>query len=190
MPMICDATTRIPYHHRFATHCRALRQLYGLHYHLGSLGGRNCATVWFMSNGIVRHVTCSSEATPGLGYAMHSERACFDDIQQELAQGATVIRVYTERFPCGPQNHNCLNFLRQQLDPLANPVRVYWTFPWPDASDYTLKHKRDDPDEYARAAKIARCERRLGSAEVKRAGAAVLLPGPWGTAVGEYDGYV
>lgn len=182
--MICDQSTRVSYYHAIATHCRRLRQLYGLSramggYGLGGLGGRNCATVWFNVAGNVRHVTCSSEATPGLGYSKHSEKACFDDIQRELAEGAEVVQVYTERFPCGPQNQNCFNFLQQRLDP---DVRVYWSFDWPDASFFTGKRKREDPDEYGRAAKKAKHLRAEGTKQCKLAGRAVLQRGPWGTA--------
>lgn len=184
--MICNHTTKIPHHDEIATQCRKLRQLYGLPkvsggYDLGNLGGRNCATVWYELNGELKFVTCSSEAmqSPSLGYAMHSEKACFDEIEGEINEGAKVVQVYTERIPCGPDNQNCFNFLHEKI---GQDVKVYWSFEWPDTSDFTKKRKRDDPIEYNNAAKRAKKERKQGTKMCIDAGKAVLQPGPWGTA--------
>jgi Xanthomonas XOO_2897-like deaminase len=182
--MICDDTTKIDFWNPIAADCVRLRQLYGLPRHmggygLGSLAGRNCAIVWFDHNGNVQHVTCSSEAARQLGYSSHSEKACFHEIQHELDHGAQVVQVYTERFPCGPHSgQNCYDFLEKRI---GQHVRVFWSYPYPDVSDFTTKRKREDPDEYDREGKRAKKERDLFNRQVRRSVKAFSEPGTWGT---------
>lgn len=173
--MICDHTTWVPHFHPFALLCHQLRALYFQHGIWGNngLGGRNCATIFYRRHlgGNICHVTCSSES--GVGASRHSERVCYDELLAREGWGGghaagQVLLVYTERFPCGPQNHNCFGFLDGWL---PDDTAVFWSFLWPDANDFykptgKTKRKRDDSD-WKTSQKMARQGRTQGTKELK-----------------------
>jgi len=164
--MICNQSTWVPHFHVIAGLCHQLRALY-IQNNLGDLGGRNCATIFYrrVHGGNICHVTNSSVS--GVGTAYHSEIACRDDLLERegwtLAHAAGQIEfVYTERYPCGPENANCHNVLLHWLLP---NTAVFWSFNWPDASDiYTgdsetkQKDRGPDWDEAKRDAKSQRAQ--------------------------------
>ena len=146
MPIICNATTWVPYWCAIATTCHQLRLLHFRYNLLGAggmgLGGRNCAAIFYrrVLGGNLCHVTNSSES--GVGASRHSERVCYDElIQREGAMPPVIEFVYTERFPCGRDNQNCMAFLNNTM-PSRTPV--FWSFDWPDSADIDT---RDDPDD-------------------------------------------
>jgi hypothetical protein len=158
----CNDTTWVPYVHMFAVNCHQLRLMYfryGLEGGGHGLGGRNCATIYYrrVVGGNLCHVTNSSES--GIGAARHSERVCYDEmLSREGGMPPVIELVYSERFPCGPQNMNCLAFLNAVM-PAGTPV--FWSFDWPDASDLGGRLKRkheDDGDDPKREASRRRAE--------------------------------
>ena len=166
--MICNATTWVPYFNPVATGCHQLRALYHQH-NLGDLGGRNCATIWYrrVANGNLCHVSCSSES--GVGAARHSERVCQDELLARegwtvVQAAAQIICVYTERFPCGPQMHNCFNFLNGWL---AAQTPVFWSFEYPDAKDIDDPSDDDGAATQGRKAEKAKQLRAQGTKDLK-----------------------
>ncbi|MGO9809860.1 MAG: nucleic acid/nucleotide deaminase domain-containing protein [Isosphaeraceae bacterium] len=136
------------------------------------LGGRNCATIYYRRavNGNLCHVTNSSVS--GVGTSRHSERVCYDDmIEREGGRPQVIALVYTERFPCGPQNMNCLGFLHGHM---PNGTAVFWSFEWPDAADIGDppkggKKRGRDEDDVSMRKRVAKQRRAEGTRELKLA---------------------
>jgi Xanthomonas XOO_2897-like deaminase len=168
--VICDQTTWIPYFHVLAVNCHQLRLLYFQHGVEGAgghgLGGRNCATIYYrrVVGGNICHVTNSSESS--VGAARHSERVCHQEmIAREGGMPPVIECVYTERYPCGPANMNCLGFLNANM---PNGTPVFWSFDWPDAVDIVKlggPDKRKDPDDEAK--RDAKRRRKEGTRDLK-----------------------
>ena len=180
MAIVCNMTTWVPYFHVIAGRCLQLRLMYFQHGIQGAanqgLGGRNCATIYYrrVAGGNLCHVTNSSES--GVGAARHSERVCWAEmVAREGGVPAIIECVYSERYPCGPQNQNCYAFLDANL---PHGTHVFWSFEWPDVADTfgpkPKKRKKDgdgDYDDqmkkYKAAAEKARTAREAGTRDLK-----------------------
>ena len=172
MSVICNDTTWVPYFSAVATTCHQLRALYFQHDMAGrsgaGLGGRNCAAIFYrrVVGGNLCHVTNSSES--GVGAARHSERVCYDELtQREGAMPPVIEFVYTERFPCGPDNQNCLAFLNRTMP--DNTV-VFWSFDWPDSTDINIFDHPNTGDKRGRGSDdrdTAKRRRAVGTKDLK-----------------------